>query len=99
VTRGINVSTAQLWRPVPTGSYLMGRKREGPRIFFYLNGVPVEVDWTNLEHVCRYADRLGPGQSVIAVPGRNNYNIVHTKREHEYKNAVVWYRTPPIPSI
>ena len=63
-----------------------------PTIYFR-NGVELRVDWRNLESVIQYAVSLGPGQSVIKVPGRGNYNIIHTVREGEYPQATVYFRT------
>jgi hypothetical protein len=64
-----------------------------PLSIFYRDGVPVRVDWKNLDDVIAYAQRLGPGMSVVHVPERDNFNIMHTSREHEKPNVVVWFRT------
>lgn len=41
-------------------------------------GSPFDVDWTNLEEVKRYADKLGAGNIVYQHPERDNFNITHS---------------------
>jgi hypothetical protein len=56
-------------------------------------GNPYRVNWRKLEEVKAYADELGPGQVVIKVPGRDNYNITFKERTDRYQPEWVVYST------
>lgn len=61
------------------------------RVIFH----PMMVDWSNREVVIEYAKSFGhkvSGLTVVKLPTRSNYNIVHTNRENEMPEGTefVW---------
>ena len=52
-----------------------------------------DLDWSDRDAVITYAKRLGSGMTVIKMPMRSNYNIIHTANLGRYADASIVYQT------
>lgn len=55
-------------------------------------GSPFAIDWTDKAEVIRYCRRLGRGQMVVKIPGRDNYNIDFVKNIRKYPPDQIIFR-------
>jgi hypothetical protein len=48
----------------------------------YIPALEMRINWQDKHAVIALANKCGPGMSVIKLPERMNYNIIHTANEY-----------------